>query len=147
MFKHILVPSDGSPLSQAAVEKAVAFAKEAGARITFFYAQPTPPVPYYGVGTGANWRLPDTYNELAKRQADEILEHAASACRLAGVTCQMLSLTSDVPHTAIIDAATQSGCDLIFMASHGRRGLSALLLGSETTKVLAHASIPVLVYR
>ena len=147
MFKHLLVPSDGSPLSQAAVDKAVAFAKEAGARITFFYAQPMPPVPYYGVGTGANWRLPETYNELAKRQADEILEHAAGLCRQAGVVCQTLSSVNDVPHAAIIDAARQSGCDLIFMASHGRRGISALLLGSETSKVLAHADIPVLVYR
>ena len=147
MFKNILVPSDGSSLSRSAVEKAVAFAKETGAKITVFHAQPLPPVPYYGVGTGVNWRLPDTYNEQAGRQTQAILDDAASLCHAAGVACQTLSLTSEVPHEAIIAAARQNGCDLIFMASHGRRGISALLLGSETSKVLAHAGIPVLVYR
>jgi len=68
-------------------------------------------------------------------------------CKDAGVQCNKLSLTSDIPYEAIIDAANQSGCDLIFMASHGRRGLTSLLLGSETHKVLTHSTIPVLVYR
>ena len=147
MFKHILVPSDGSEFSQAAVGKAVAFAKETGARITAFYAKPSPPVPYYGEGIGANWQMPSTYTELVDRQAQDVLDHVERLCKQAGVPCQTLSLSSDVPYEAIIEAATQSGCDLIFMASHGRRGLSALLLGSETNKVLTHARIPVLVYR
>jgi nucleotide-binding universal stress UspA family protein len=147
MFKHILVPSDGSEFSQAAVAKAVAFAKETGARITAFYAKPSPPIPYYGEGIGANWQMPASYTELVDRQAQEVVDSVAKLCEHAGVPCQKLTLSSDVPYEAIIDAATQSGCDLIFMASHGRRGLSALLLGSETHKVLTHATIPVLVYR
>lgn len=147
MFKHILVPSDGSEFSQAAVEKAVAFAKETGARITAFYAKPSPPIPYYGEGIGANWQMPASYTELVDRQAQEVVDAVEKLCQQAGVPCQKLTLSSDVPYEAIIDAATQSGCDLIFMASHGRRGLSALLLGSETNKVLTHATIPVLVYR
>ena len=147
MFRHILVPSDGSEFSQAAVEKAVAFAKETGARITAFYAKPSPPIPYYGEGIGANWQMPASYTELVDRQAQEVLDAVEKLCQEAGVPCQKLTLSSDVPYEAIIDAATQSGCDLIFMASHGRRGLSALLLGSETNKVLTHAKIPVLVYR
>ena len=147
MFKHILVPSDGSEFSQAAVEKAVAFAKETGARVTAFYAKPSPPLPYYGEGIGAHWQMPSTYNELVDRQAQEVVGHIETLCKQVGVPCQTLTLSSDVPYEAIIDAATQSGCDLIFMASHGRRGLSALLLGSETNKVLTHARIPVLVYR
>lgn len=147
MFKHILVPSDGSEFSQNAVRKAVDFAKEIGARITAFYAKPAPPIPYYGEGIGANWQMPESYNKLVDRQAQEILDFTATLCRQAGVACATLSLTSDVAHEAIIDAATQSGCDLIFMASHGRRGFGALLLGSETNKVLAHSKIPVLVYR
>jgi nucleotide-binding universal stress UspA family protein len=147
MFKHILVPSDGSQFSQDAVRKAVIFAKEIGARITAFYAKPSPPIPYYGEGIGANWQMPASYIELTEKQAQEILDFTQSLCREAGVACDTLSLASDVAHEAIIDAATQSACDLIFMASHGRRGLSALLLGSETNKVLAHAKIPVLVYR
>ena len=147
MFKHILVPSDGSEFSQAAVVKAVAFAKETGARITAFYAKPSPPIPYYGEGIGANWQMPSAYTELVDRQAQEVVDWVDKLCQEAGVPCQKLTLSSDVPYQAIIDAATQSGCDLIFMASHGRRGLSALLLGSETHKVLTHATIPVLVYR
>ena len=147
MFKHILVPSDGSEFSQAAVEKAVAFAKETGARITAFYAKPSPPIPYYGEGIGANWQMPATYTELVDRQAQEVVDGVEKLCQAAGVSCQKLTLSSDVPYEAIIEAATQSGCDLIFMASHGRSGLSALLLGSETNKVLTHAKIPVLVYR
>ena len=147
MFQHILVPSDGSEFSQAAVAKAVAFAKETGARITAFYAKPSPPIPYYGEGIGANWQMPASYTELVDRQAQEVVDSVEKLCQEARVPCQKLTLSSDVPYEAIIDAATQSGCDLIFMASHGRRGLSALLLGSETHKVLTHATIPVLVYR
>jgi len=147
MFKHILVPSDGSPFSQAAVGKAVAFARETGARITAFYAKPSPPIPYYGEGIGANWQMPASYTELVDRQAQEVVGYVEKLCKEAGVPCQTLVLSSDVPYQAIIDAAKQSGCDLIFMASHGRSGLSALLLGSETNKVLTHAHVPVLVYR
>ena len=77
MFKHILVPSDGSEFSQAAVEKAVAFAKETGARITAFYAKPSPPIPYYGEGIGANWQMPASYTELVDRQAQEVLDAVA----------------------------------------------------------------------
>ena len=147
MFKHILVPSDGSQFSQAAVEKVVVFAKEIGARITAFYAKPSPPIPYYGEGIGANWQMPASYTELVEQQAKEVVDAVETLCKQAGVPCQTLTLSSDVPYEAIIDAATQSGCDLIFMASHGRSGLSALLLGSETHKVLTHAKVPVLVYR
>ena len=147
MFRHLLVPSDGSQFSKDAVQKAVVFAKETGARITAFYAKPAPPIPYYGEGIGANWRMPESFSELAERQAQEILGYAEELCRQSGVSCDTQALISDYPYEAIIDAATQSGCDLIFMASHGRRGLRALLLGSETHKVLTHSKIPVLVYR
>lgn len=149
MFKHILVPTDGSKFSQDAVRKAVSFAKESGAQITAFYAKPLPPTPYYGegLGIGVDWQMPSKYNELAEKQAQEILDFVQNLCRESGVPCAKLELSSDAPHQAIIEAANSSGCDLIFMASHGRRGLSALLLGSETNKVLAHSTIPVLVYR
>ena len=147
MFKHILVPTDGSEFSQDTVRRAVSFAKEAGAQITAFYAKPEFPVTYYGEGVLIDTTSPDKFAELAESQAQEILGFVENLCKDAGVECNKLSLTSDIPYEAIIDAATQSGCDLIFMASHGRRGLRALLLGSETNKVLAHAKIPVLVYR
>lgn len=149
MFKHILVPTDGSQFSQDAVAQAVALAKATGARMTVFYAKPSPPIPYYGegMGIGVDWQMPSKYGELAEKQAQEVLGYAETLCHQAGVSCSKVALTSDAPHAAIIEVATQSACDLIFMASHGRRGLSALLLGSETNKVLAHSKIPVLVYR
>ncbi|MEW5888868.1 MAG: universal stress protein [Pseudomonadota bacterium] len=147
MFKHILVPTDGSPLSTEAVRKAVEFAKEAGARITFFYAKPDYPVAFYGEGALIDPTTPEKFAEMAEKQAKEILGAAAEIARAAGVTAAARSDTSDSPYDAIISAATAAGCDLIFMASHGRRGLSGLLLGSETQKVLTHSKIPVLVYR
>ena len=147
MFKHILVPTDGSDLSKETARRAVSFAKEAGARITAFFAKPEYPVSYYGEGALIDPTTPEKFAELAEQQAQETLDFVAELCTSAGVEVHKLSLTSDVPYQAIIDAATQAGCDLIFMASHGRRGFSALLLGSETNKVLTHSKIPVLVYR
>ena len=147
MFKHILVPADGSDLSKATARRAVSFAKEAGARITAFFAKPEYPVSYYGEGALIDPTTPEKLDELAEQQAQQVLDFVVDLGREAGVPVEKLSLTSDIPYEAIIDAATQAGCDLIFMASHGRRGISALLLGSETHKVLTHSTIPVLVYR
>ena len=147
MFKHILVPTDGSQLSQDAVCSAVSFAKEIGARVTAFYAKPEYPVTYYGEGALIDPTTPEKFAELADDQAQEILAFVEQRCSEAGVPCAKLTLTSDIPYESIIDAATRSGCDLIFMSSHGRRGISAVLLGSETNKVLTHTKIPVLVYR
>ncbi len=147
MFKHILVPTDGSEFSQDTARRAVSFAKEAGAKVTAFYAKPEFPVTYYGEGVLIDTTSPEKFAELAESQAQEILGFVESLCKEAGVPCCTLSTTSDIPYEAIIAAATQSECDLIFMASHGRRGLASLLLGSETQKVLTHSTIPVLVYR
>ena len=147
MFKHILVPTDGSELSQETVRRAVSFAKEAGARITAFYAMPEFPVTYYGEGGLIDSITPEQFTALAEREAQEVLGFVANLCQEAGVDFSKLTSTNDAPYEAIIEAATQSDCDLIFMSSHGRRGFSALLLGSETNKVLTHSKIPVLVYR
>ena len=147
MFKHILVPTDGSELSQETVRRAVSFAKEAGARITAFYAMPEFPVTYYGEGGLMDSITPEQFTALAEREAQEVLGFVETLCQEAGVDFSKLTSTNDAPYEAIIDAATQSDCDLIFMSSHGRRGFSALLLGSETHKVLTHSKIPVLVYR
>ncbi|MEI7613802.1 MAG: universal stress protein [Betaproteobacteria bacterium] len=147
MFKHILVPTDGSQLSQETTRRAVTFAQEVGARITAFYAKPEYPVTYYGEGALVDPMTPEKFAEMAEEQSAEILGFVEKLCQDAGVICAKLTLTSDIPYEAIIEAATRSGCDLIFMSSHGRRGISALLLGSETHKVLTHTKIPVLVYR
>ncbi len=147
MFKHILVPTDGSQLSAETVKRAIAFAKETGAKVTFFFAKPDYPVAFYGEGALIDPTTPDKFAEMANQQAKEILSTHEAAAKAAGVTSGTISSVSDIPYEAIIAAAEESGADLIFMASHGRRGLSGLLLGSETQKVLTHSKIPVLVYR
>ncbi|HJW26108.1 MAG TPA: universal stress protein [Rhodocyclaceae bacterium] len=147
MFKHILVPTDGSQLSQDTASRAVSFAKEAGAKITILFAKPEYPIAYFGEGALIDPTTPEKFAELADQQAAEYLGAVQKMCEEAGVACDTVSVTSDVPYEAIIEAADKAGCDLIFMASHGRRGFSGLLLGSETHKVLTHSRIPVLVYR
>ncbi|MDR2239256.1 MAG: universal stress protein [Zoogloeaceae bacterium] len=147
MFKHILVPTDGSTLSTEAAKKAVSFARETGAKIVFFYARPGYPVAFYGEGALIDPITPEKFAEMAQKQTEEVLAAARTLAADAGVTCTAVSSDSDAPYESIINAAIDNGCDLIFMASHGRRGLSGLLLGSETQKVLTHSKIPVLVYR
>jgi nucleotide-binding universal stress UspA family protein len=147
MFKHLLVPTDGSDLSASTVQRAISFAKDAGARITFFYAQPDFPMPIYGEGALIDPTTPEQFARAAAQEADQILSRARAAAELQGVAVGTDTAVNEVPYEAIIEAAGRHGCDLIFMASHGRRGLASLLLGSETQKVLTHSSIPVLVYR
>jgi nucleotide-binding universal stress UspA family protein len=147
MFKHILVPTDGSPLSLEAARRAVSFAQEIGARITVFFAKPEYPVAYFGEGALIDPTTPEKFAEMAEAQAQTYLDEIRKLCEDANVACGLVSATHDIPYEAIIETADKAGCDLIFMASHGRRGISGLLLGSETNKVLTHSKIPVLVYR
>lgn len=147
MFKNILVPTDGSPLSSDTVRRAVTFAKETGAKLTFFFAKPDYPVAFYGEGALIDPTTPEKFAKMAEQQAQEVLAAANQLAQADGVACELRSSTGDIPYEAIIAAAKKEGCDLIFMASHGRRGFSGLLLGSETQKVLTHSKIPVLVYR
>ncbi len=147
MFKHILVPTDGSELSTDTIRRAVSFAKEAGARVRFFFAKPDYPVAFYGEGALIDPTTPEKFAEMAELQAREILDACEKLASAAGIACEAVSVTSEIPYEAIIAEAQEAGCDLIFMASHGRRGISGLLLGSETQKVLTHSNIPVLVYR
>ncbi|NQD38360.1 universal stress protein [Permianibacter sp. IMCC34836] len=148
MFKHILVPIDGSDMSQATVQRALAFAKEAAARISFYHAQPAfvPPV-IAGEGVIIDAGAQQLFAEARAQESKLLLARAATLAQQAGVSSDGFSDISDSPWQGIIAAAKKQGCDLIFMASHGRRGVSALLLGSETQKVLTHCAIPVLVYR
>ncbi|KAF7598798.1 MAG: sulfate transporter [Candidatus Dactylopiibacterium carminicum] len=147
MFQHLLVPTDGSPLSQEAVARAASFAREAGARVTLFYASPDSPAAYDGVGAISDAHITQTVRDQLASASQEILDAAEACMREAGVPCERLALKGNKPWELIIKAASQRSCDLIFMASHGRRGVSALLLGSETQKVLTHSKIPVLVFR
>ena len=147
MFKHILVPNDGSELSQDAVRHAVSFSKEIGAKITAFHVKPEYPVTYYGEGVLIDTTSPEKFDELAETQAKELLDFVQNLCQEAGVPSDNLTAISDAPCEAIVTAAKECGCDLIFMASHGRHGLTSFLLGSQTQKVVTHSTIPVLVYR
>lgn len=147
MFKHILVPTDGSPLSSETAKRAITFARETGAKVTFFFAKPDYPVAFYGEGALIDPTTPDKFAEMAEQQAREILGASEAAAQAEGVVSATISAVSDIPYEAIIAAAETAGADLIFMASHGRRGISGLLLGSETQKVLTHSKIPVLVCR
>jgi len=147
MYENILLPTDGSPLSRAAVKAGVKLAARIGAGVVGFYAAPAAtPLVYRNL-------LPVAYhtqkhNETAIRLAAERhLEVIAKAAKAARVRYQGRSVTSDFPAEAILAAAAKYRCDLIVMAPHTRRGLSALLLGSQTQKVLAHAKVPVLVHR
>ena len=147
LFKHILVPTDGSALSDKAVNQAIAFAKDSGARITFFCAGQANPAIYFGVGAISDEKAASTFRDAARSTAQKILDAAHKLGQEASIECDTLVMFSSAPWEGIIEAARQKSCDLIFMASNGRRGVNALLLGSETQKVLTHSKIPVLVYR
>lgn len=147
LFKHILVPTDGSALSEAATQQAVQFAAESGAQLTAFYAKPPYPDARYGESGLIAPITPERFRQFEEREAERFLGFARRLCEKAGVACVTLSTESDAPAEAIIDAAWKCGADIICMASHGRRGFGSLLVGSETRKVLTHTSIPVLVLR
>jgi nucleotide-binding universal stress UspA family protein len=147
MYKHILLPSEGSRLSRKAVKQGVAFAKSLGAKVTGLYANPGIPVEYLGIDAPMPQSVYDAESERERRFADKVLAEIAETARRAGVPCDRVSVESRSAAEAIVAAAKKRGCDLIFMASHGRHGISAVLLGSETTKVLTHSNIPVLVCR
>jgi len=150
MFDHALVPTDGSELSQRAVNVAIEFARKTGALMTALFVTSEPVFSHpigFGVDGEASIVTPDKIAKEAQRQAQEILDPVAQAARQAGVRCNTLSVHGESPYQTIIDTATAHGCDLIIMASHGRGGIGAMLLGSETQKVLTHTKIPVLVIR
>ncbi len=146
-YSHLLVPVDGSELSDQAVSKAVELAKTLGARITFFHAEPGLPVALAGLGEQVDPRTLDMLVSASRQQTDTILRQASQSAEAAGVRAERCSVMNPIPAEAIVEAAAQVGADLILMASHGRRGLGALLLGSETQKVLTHSTLPVLVVR
>ena len=145
MYKHILLPTDGSELSATAVRDGVRFAKEIGARVTALHV--TAPFHPIEMTPSAFTAHIQEHDAKAKESAQRALGAVTEAARAAGVPCATVHRVSLSPYEAIIALAGEAGCDLIFMASHGRRGVAALLLGSETNKVLTHSKIPVLVCR
>jgi len=145
MYKNILIATDGSDLSGKAVLHGIALAKVLGAKITAV----TVSLPFH-IFTLDPQVVEDTAVQYKKRVAESAartLATVASAAKAAGIACDTVNVEHEHPYQAIIDAAASKGCDLITMASHGRRGVSAIVLGSETVKVLTHSKIPVLVHR
>lgn len=145
LYQHILVPTDGSAASEAAIQPALRLAKEIGAKVTGIYV-----VPEFHLFTYKTEMLEDTSEQFAKdsdEHAKKFLACIDSAARAMGVPCATVQKVSNHPYEAIIETARERQCDLIAMASHGRRGVKGMLLGSETQKVLMHSTIPVLVYR
>jgi nucleotide-binding universal stress UspA family protein len=145
MYQHILIATDGSDLSDKAIEHGLGLAKALAAKVTIVTV--TAPFSPYAVGIGMEAGGAELYREQAARLATEYLDRASKAATAAGIDCKVVHVEHPEPHRAIIRAAEQNGCDAILMASHGRRGLSAIVLGSETVKVLTHCGVPVIVYR
>ena len=149
MYKHILVPTDGSALSDKAVAAAIKLAQLLGARITVFHAMEPYPLQgaYAAEASGVAELQPEIFAERSEEYAKRVLDAVASAASAANVRCATDYAICRSASQAIVEKARKENCDLIVMASHGRRGLEGFLLGSETQKVLTHTSIPVLVYR
>ena len=145
MFKHILIPTDGSPASQRAILAAVALARDSGAAVLGLTVVP----PFHALTANRDMlaTTPAHYEQEARERAQPILADVEQAASDAGVPFRVEQRSGDSPYEAIISAARDNACDLIVMASHGHKGIKGLLLGSETQKVLVHSAIPVLVYR
>src|SRR5689334_7752373 len=140
MYRHILIPTDGSQPAERGLAHGLALAKSLGAKVSVIFV-----VEPFSEMTGRFLEAVATYAELRKEQAASVLDRAANAAREAGLSCETIQMENAQPHEAIIAAARDKGCDLIVMSSHGRSGLSALLIGSVTNKVLTQAKTPVLV--
>ena len=143
MYTHILIPTDGSDLSSKAIRHGIALAKAVNAKVTAVTV--SMPFHVFSVEPATVTDTPETYQKRMAMVAAKYLGEVVAAA--AGVSCETVHVEHEHPYQAIINTANQRGCDLIVMASHGRRGVSAIVLGSETVKVLTHSTIPVLVYR
>jgi len=147
LFKNILISTDGSDLAAKAVEQGVLFAKDIGAKITAITVTAPFPLRLVSVGLTQLEHTAVEYEKEAKAYAETLLRTVSAAANSAGVACETLHVEHENVYQMIIDTAEARSCDLIVMPSHGRRGVSAVVLGSETVKVLTHSKIPVLVYR
>jgi nucleotide-binding universal stress UspA family protein len=147
MFKNILIPTDGSRTAAKAIHAGVKLAKEMGASVTGVYAQEPVPMHLYGEGYVADKQLVAEFERRAADYARKSLEEIGEAAKAAGVPFEAVVVKSSAPHQAIIDTAKAQKCDAVFIASHGHKGLSALVLGSVTQKVLVDSTVPVLVFR
>lgn len=148
MFKHIMLPIDGSELSEKAVKEGIALAKSIGAQVTVLHVVSRFHIMIeQGLGSKEITTIEKEHEELARKGAQKVLDKVSDLAKKDGVKYEGAVLMGDHPFQEIIDHADKIKCDLIVMASHGRRGLESLLLGSVTAKVLTHSKVPVLVVR
>ena len=145
MFTHLLLPTDGSPLSDLAVQQGIAFARELGAKVTGLHVLPS--IHVLALAPVSIEEDRQQFDARMRELADQYLGKLSALATQSDVLCDTLAVEHVHPYLAIIETARTRNCDLIVMASHGRRGMQALLLGSETQKVLTHSEIPVLVIR
>lgn len=144
MFKHILIPTDGSALSNKAIQRGIALAKALGAAVTTLHVMEPLRVGNRPVVLDG---LEAEYQHLVELRARDAFAVAVKSGQETGVPVSTVQVPHAHPYEAVIETAQEKGCDLIFMASHGRSGIEGLVLGSETNKVLTHTKIPVIVYR
>ena len=147
MFKHILIPTDGSSVSTKAVKAGIALAKEAGAKVTGYYAVDPVPARLYGEGYIMERKSVEEFERRMHANAKKHVAAIERAARKAGVAFQPLVETARTPYHGIVEAAKKRDCDLIFMASHGRTGLMRIALGSVADRVMTLSKVPVMVYR
>lgn len=145
MFKHILLPTDGSPLSRKAVIRGVALAKALNAKVTGVFAAPPATPVIYRDSLPVGLTTPEEHARMIEKIAERYLNFVKKAAAKVGVRCEVLYLTSDYPADVILATAKKRKCDLIVMGTHGQSGLRSLFIGSQTQKVLSHSTIPVLV--
>jgi nucleotide-binding universal stress UspA family protein len=147
MFKHVLIPTDGSKVARKAIKAGVALARDLGAKVTAYYALETVQPYVYGDGYIINTATLKSFEDRAREQGRRYLAEVEKAAKAAGVACDTVMTKPGTPAQGIVDAARRKKCDVIFMASHGRGEFATLVLGSVTQKVLARSKIPVLVFR
>ena len=147
MYKHILVPTDGSKAASRAAAAAVKLAAAFGARVTALFVAPPPTPVVYERFVPVKLTTTETHARMIEEASQRYLGAVEKAADAAGVNCDTVQVTGDFPADAILEVAAKRKCDLIVMGSRGHRGLAGVLLGSETQKVLAEAKIPVLVHR
>jgi nucleotide-binding universal stress UspA family protein len=147
MFKHVLICTDGSPVSNKAAMAGIALASALGAKVTAYYAIEQLQLIYADEGYMMNQKTIDGFEEAARKVGQKRVDAIGKMAKAAGVPFASVVTKAYTPYEGIIDAAKKRKCDVIFMASHGRRGFSKLIMGSVTQKVLMHSRIPVVVYR
>lgn len=147
MFRNILIPTDGSPVANKAVKAGIELAKQLGAKVTGYYAVEALQPRVYGEGYMIDVKTIKAFEQQARKAGQKHIDNMAKVADAAGIKFTGVLSMAETPYEGIVETARKQKCDAIFMASHGRRGLAGILMGSVTHKVLTHSKLPVLVYR